>query len=165
MPWSPLGAVVKRERRILRAAVVSVLLWPVFAWMAARALMVESPLSNSDAIVVLANASALEERTRRAAQLFLDGRAARILVTNENLRSRWSDLHQRNLYTYEWEVEELQRGGVPADVIEVLHQPVGSTYEEALEAKRYALQHGLTSVLIVTSAYHSRRSLWVFQKV
>lgn len=165
MPLSAVGAVGKKERRILRAAGVGVLLWPVFAWVAARALIVQSPLSTSDAIVVLANASALDERTRRAAQLFLDGRTARILVTNENLRSRWSDLHQRNLYTYEWEVEELQRSGVPAHVIEVLHQPVGSTYEEALETKQYALQHGLNSVLIVTSAYHSRRSLWVFQEV
>jgi len=44
-------------------------------------------------------------------------------------------------------------------------QPVASTHEEAEVVLDYAQQRGLRSILIVTSAYHSRRALWVFSKV
>ncbi|HKZ78474.1 MAG TPA: ElyC/SanA/YdcF family protein, partial [Pyrinomonadaceae bacterium] len=165
MPMRSSGVTTRKGRGILRIAAVGCLIWPLFAWAAARALITESQLSHADAIVILANPNALEERTRRAAQLFQEGRSARILVTNENLRSRWSETHQRNLYTYEWELEELRRSGVPPEKIEVLEHPVSNTFQEALETRDYALDHGLRSLLVVTSAYHSRRSLWTFRQV
>jgi uncharacterized SAM-binding protein YcdF (DUF218 family) len=54
---------------------------------------------------------------------------------------------------------------VPPQSIEVIMQPVSSTYDEAQLLRDYAQQHGVRSILIVTSAYHSRRALWVFSKV
>ena len=41
----------------------------------------------------------------------------------------------------------------------------GLRHEEAELVRQYVEAHGLRSVLIVTSAYHSRRALWVFSRV
>jgi uncharacterized SAM-binding protein YcdF (DUF218 family) len=97
--------------------------------------------------------------------LFLEGRAPRILLTNDNHQGAWSTAQQRNMFYYERSVEELRKSGVPPQSIEVLMQPVTSTYDEAQLIRDYAQQHGMRSILIVTSAYHSRRALWVFSKV
>ena len=42
---------------------------------------------------------------------------------------------------------------------------IRSTYDEALAARAYARAQPLHSLLIVTSAYHARRALWVFNRV
>ena len=54
---------------------------------------------------------------------------------------------------------------MPAEKIEVLPQPVTGTHEEAELVRQFAGDHGFKSVLIVTSAYHSRRALWTFSRV
>jgi uncharacterized SAM-binding protein YcdF (DUF218 family) len=53
---------------------------------------------------------------------------------------------------------------VPADKIEIIWRPVSSTFDEAALAREYADAHRLRSILVVTSAYHSRRALWTFRR-
>ena len=128
-------------------------------------MITEAPLDRADAILVLGGSGSYRERARKAAQLLSQGRAPRILVTNDNMRGPWSKEAQRNLYFYERALEELKNRGVRAESIEVLPEPVGGTHNEAELVKRYAIEHGLHSVLVVTSAYHSRRALWTFTRV
>ena len=138
----------------------------MLAWIAAKALIVNAGgIEKADAILVLSNTAFLEERSRRAAELLLAGRAPRIVLTNENQISRWSESQQRNLYTHEWEKEELRRAGISDDKIDVITEPVTGTYSEAVRALDYAQKHELKSLLVVTSAYHSRRALWTFRQV
>ena len=59
----------------------------------------------------------------------------------------------------------LRRFGVPNEAIETLPEPVSGTYEESLLLRRYATDKGLRSVLVVTSAYHSRRALRALRRV
>ncbi len=40
-----------------------------------------------------------------------------------------------------------------------------STYEEALATREFAESHAVTSILLVTSPYHSFRAAWIFRKV
>jgi uncharacterized SAM-binding protein YcdF (DUF218 family) len=141
------------------------LIWPFAAWGGAKFLIKEAALENADAIVVLSGSATYRERAHEAARLFLEGRAPRILLTNDNHQGAWSTAQQRNMFYYERSVEELRKSGVPPQSIEVLMQPVTSTYDEAQLIRDYAQQHGVRSILIVTSAYHSRRALWVFSKV
>jgi uncharacterized SAM-binding protein YcdF (DUF218 family) len=42
---------------------------------------------------------------------------------------------------------------------------VSSTHDEAVLVREHAEKTGIRNVLIVTSAYHSRRALWTFQRV
>ena len=155
----------KRARRILLLAILILAAWSLVAWIAAKALMVSAELPHADAMVVLSGSSLYQERTERAAQLFHEGRAPKIVLTNDNQPAGWSNELQRNPLFIEREAEELRRAGVPDDEIEMLPQTVSSTHDEALLLREYAEAHGLHSLLIVTSAYHSRRALWTFRKV
>jgi uncharacterized SAM-binding protein YcdF (DUF218 family) len=128
-------------------------------------LITEAPLDKADAIVVLSGSATFRERAHEAARLYFEGRAPRILLTNDNHQGWWSSAQQRNLFFYERSLEELKKSGVPSESVEVLMQPVSSTYDEAELIRDYAQQRGLRSILIVTSAYHSRRALWVFTRV
>jgi len=156
---------VRLRRTILKIVSCGILVWPFAAWAGAKFLITEAPLGKADAIVVLGGSANYRERTREAAKLFFEGRSQRILITNDNARGPWSSADQRNLFFYERSLEELRNAGVPSQSIEVLMKPVTGTFDEAEVVRDYAQQRALQSILIVTSAYHSRRALWVFSKV
>lgn len=141
------------------------LAWSLVAWVAAKALIVQADLAHADALVVLAGSSTYIERTRRAAQLFHEGRAPRIILTNDNQQGGWSVEEQRNPLFVERAAMELKHQGVPAEQIEIVPGTVSSTYEEAERLHEYAGTHTLRSLLIVTSAYQSRRALWTLRRV
>ena len=155
----------RRRRILLKMLVACILLWPFAAWLGARLLITEAPLDNADAIVVLSGSANYKERAHEATRLLLEGRSPRILITNDNQHGPWSTADQRNLFFYERSLKEIRNAGVPAEKVELLPQPVSSTHEEAELVRQYVEAHGLRSVLIVTSAYHSRRALWVFSRV
>ncbi len=161
-----LNADSKRHfRRRLIAAVLILGGWELLAWSAARQLIVEAPLTSADAIVVLSGSATAWERALLAAELYRNGRALRIILSNDNRQGGWSSAEQRNPFFYEHSREELQRLGVPREVIEVVMQPVSSTYDEAVAFHGHARERGLRSIMIVTSGYHSRRALWTFNRV
>jgi uncharacterized SAM-binding protein YcdF (DUF218 family) len=148
-----------------RIALLALVAWLLLAWVAAEALIVKSELAQADALVVLAGSSTYIERTHRAAQLFQRGRAPVIILTNDNIPSGWSVEEQRNPLFVELAADELKRQGVPAEKIEVMPGTVSSTYEEAVRLRDYAGQKSLRSILVVTSAYQSRRALWTIRRV
>ena len=149
----------------MRVAALVLAAWMLLSWAAARVLIVSSEPAHADALVVLAGSATYRERTRWAARLFLEGRAPKIILTDDGLRGGWSIMEQRNLFFVERAKQELQRGGVPADRIEVVPQIVTGTHEEAGRVREYALTHELHSLLFVTSAYQSRRALWTLKRV
>lgn len=154
-------------RRLVRIALALVFVWPPVAWAAARALVVtdELPPQGADAIVVLSGASEYTERTRHAAELFRRGVAPKIILTNDDLRGGWNSEQQRNTYFVERAADELRRAGVPTDKIEALPEPVASTYDEAVRVRAYASERGIKTIVVVTSAYHSRRARWTMRRV
>ncbi len=139
--------------------------WPLAAWAAARALIVEVPVARPEAIVVLSGASAYAERARAAAELFAAGRAPKIILTNDGERGGWSSAEQRNPFFSELAAAELVRAGVPAEKIEFVAQAVSNTYDEARAVRDHAAARNLRSLLVVTSAYHSRRAEWTWRRV
>lgn len=156
---------IKRwRRRALFLGMTLAIAW-FFAWLMARGLIVHSEPNRADALIVLSGSSNYLERTRWAAELFRQRRAPMIVVTNDDLRGGWSNGEQRNPFFIEREVTELRAAGVPSDSIVALTPPVSSTYEEATVLREYAVSHNLRSVVIVTSAYHSRRALRTFKRV
>jgi uncharacterized SAM-binding protein YcdF (DUF218 family) len=152
-------------RRLATLAVIAVALLPLLAWAAARLLVVHASVSNADAIVVMSGSATFRERAQHAAKLFHEGRAPRIVLTNDHLKSSWSQEEQRNPYYYERSLDELRRAGVPDDSIAVIMVPIRSTYDEAVVLREYSESNHLRSLLIVTSDYHSRRVFWTFRRV
>ena len=159
-------SVQKRVWQRSRVALLMLLIaWPLLGWIAAKGLIVNAELPQADAIAVLAGSSTYLERTHRAAQLFHEGRAAKIALTNDNLHSGWSAEQQRNPLFVEQAFDELTNQGVPAGRIEIVPGAVTNTYDEALRLRQYALARSVRSLLVVTSAYQSRRALWTLRRV
>ncbi len=150
-------------RRVSVACLLLGCTW-LIAWIGARLLIVSAPLAHADAIIVLSGSRAFTERASLAADLYKAGQSSRIVLTNDNQRGGWSSAEQRNPYFYESAAKELRRFGVPEAAITVIPQPVGSTCEEALLIRDYCERSQLQSILVVTSAYHSRRALRSFRR-
>ena len=132
---------------------------------AAQLLIVKAELDSADAIVVLSGSSTYVERTAWAAQLYHNGRAPIVILTNDSVISGWNEAEQRNPYFYELAAKELRQRGVPAASIHFIADIASSTHEESVELRDYATTHLLKRLLVVTSAYHSRRALWSLRRV
>jgi len=153
-----------RRRRFLVIALPLILAAPLIAWCAARMLIVKADEPVADAIVVLSGSSTYIERAAWAAQLYRQGRAPLIVLTNDGLISGWDNREERNPLYYELSARQLQQQGVPVDRIQLAPGLALGTYEESLMVRDYATAHNLKRLLIVTSAYHSRRALWSMRR-
>jgi len=153
-----------RRRRFLIIAAVLLAASPFLAWCAARFLIVKADVQSPDAIVVLSGSSTYVERAAWAAQLYREGRAPLIVLTNDGLISGWDNREERNPYYYELSTRRLEQQGVPADRIQLAPGQALGTYEESLLVRDYATAHNLKRLLIVTSGYHSLRALWSMRR-
>lgn len=146
------------KRRLIGLALL-IALWILVAWFGARMLIVQAPLDHASALVVLGGSATYKERTELAARLFHEGRAPLIILTDDGGKSGWSRPDGRNPFFVERARAELMRQGVPESAITILPGTVGSTQDEAEALRGFIFARGLRSLLIVTSAYHSRRAL------
>lgn len=111
----------------------------------------------SDAICILLGD--FRVRPLRAAELYHRGFANQILIV---------DFPEDMLYgSLESQLAQVMtmRAGVPHEKLVLIRGKVTSTEEEARFYLKYAQEHQLKSLLIVTSSFHTRRSRWIFQKV
>lgn len=155
----------RQTPRVWRFVVFLAIAWPVLAWLAARALIVSAEPARADSLVVLAGSATYVERTHQAAQLFKDGRAPRVILTNDNQHSGWSTELQANPLYVERAATELKTLGVPDERIEIVPEAVASTRDEAVRLREYATANQLHSMLVVTSAYQVRRARWIFNQI
>ena len=120
------------KRRKIYICVLLLLTWEIVAWVGARALVVESDLPQADVLVVLGGSANYIERSEAAAEIFKAGRVKKIVLTNDGLRSGWSNAEQRNPLFVERALNELQRQRISNDSVEILPNVVGSTRDEAI---------------------------------
>ncbi len=150
----------KRRLILLITLLSAIALWLIVSWAAAHLLIVKSELASADAIVVMSGSATYRERADWAAKLYREGRAPIVILTNDSLKSGWDKKEERNPYFYELAARELQRLGVPESKIQVVSDIALGTYEESVGLRDYASAHQLKRLLVVTSAYHTRRTLW-----
>lgn len=131
---------------VLLAAVVSG--YPVWFSKVWRSLLViESPISQADAILVLGGES--QARPITAARLYREGVASKIFIIG-------TGDHETNR-------RALLSGGVPENRI-TIESESKSTLENAEFAKPLLEAAGVRRVLLVTSSFHARRALATFQQ-
>ena len=137
-------------KKIFKAAIVVIVLVAavaVFAWFyPEKFLCVDSGKVSADVIVVLGGGA---ERPVRAAELFHAHAAPRILLTGEG-----DDEINRQI---------LLANGVPAAAIEVENKST-TTHENAEFSLKLLRAEKIHSAILVTSWYHSRRSLKTFER-
>jgi uncharacterized SAM-binding protein YcdF (DUF218 family) len=158
----------RQTRKILLAflfvcAVVSVASILCFRWLNDY-LVVAKPLEHADAIVLMAGDNS-RDRLPAVADLFKKGVAPTILLTNDGVLGAWSKEYSRNLYQAEWSRLELLHRGVPRNAVVILEYTHSGTFFDALNTRAYVQATKITSLVIVTSDYHTRRTLWSFAQV
>jgi uncharacterized SAM-binding protein YcdF (DUF218 family) len=124
-------------------------------------LMVQDPLSHSNAIVVLSGG--MPYRAEEAARLYRQGYAPQVRLTQP--RERPADLTTLGV---EYRGEEfynrqvLEHLGVPTAAIRVLSPPIENTADEVRAIVEEMRREGARQVMIVTSPQHTRRvhALW-----
>lgn len=152
-----------RKFKLLAGILPAFLIWILLAPFLAENLIVEKNLPQAEAIFILGGSSTYIERCQHAAFLFKRGIAPKIFLTNDGQQAGWDRREQRNPYFVEKARRELISQGVPENAVEILPKIVDGTKDEANLLVDIFGERKLYSVLLVTSAYHSRRTLQTFE--
>lgn len=118
------------------------------------ALVVSRAVANPDAIVSLASHE--WERLPAVARLASQNPRALVLLTLPQPATVF------NCHDCSNRLDRLRHFGVARSRVQVVPLHAGGTYGEALAIASYARQKGIRRLLIVTSPYHTRRSLATF---
>ena len=119
--------------------------------------IVDESLDHADAIIVLSDDNFYADRVTRAAELMREGKAPVVVASGRRLRpyAGIAELMQHDL---------IERGVAKEKIIS-FPQDADSTREEAEALRNLVLQKKWTSVLVVTSNYHTRRARYIFRHV
>lgn len=160
-------------KRLLRSALQAIGLLTVlgavaavvaFFWLASL-LQVEERIERADYILPLAGDW---HRQVRAAELYSDGIAPKVLFSRDRkppltrVQAIVANMGYPPLDPWQFPPKLLAHLGVPPQAIEPFGNGHVSTVEEA-EALRRHLDGRRVKIVLVTSPYHSRRALMVFQ--
>jgi uncharacterized SAM-binding protein YcdF (DUF218 family) len=149
-----------RWRRSTLAAIVLVLLLAT-VWVlrhAGPSLVVSRDIGPPDAIVMLASHE--WERLPAAAELARRFPSSIVLLTTPVKVTRF------NCHLCSERAAWLNREGIAAErIVQLAPNPSSNTYGEALAVRQYAAGHPVHRLVVVTSPYHTRRALSVFEHV
>jgi uncharacterized SAM-binding protein YcdF (DUF218 family) len=99
----------------------------------------------ADGIVVLTGG---DSRINDALELLASGRGKRLLITGVNTGTTTTDIARQTVDYNKW-----------LNCCVDLDYEALNTLGNAVQARRWALEHGFTSLIVVTSAYHMPRAL------
>src|SRR5271163_523866 len=119
--------------------------------------IVDESLDHADAIIVLSDDNFYADRVTRAAELMREGKAPVVVASGRRLRpyAGIAELMQHDL---------IERG-VPKEKIISFPQDADNTREEAATLRNLVVEKKWSSVLVVTSNYHTRRARYIFRRV
>ena len=120
-------------------------------------LVVAHPLTRADAVLSLASHE--WERLPAAAQLASANPSALVLLTLPQPATPY------NCHDCSGRVGRLKRLGVAEERVRILPLTSPGTHGEALAVREFARQSHLRRLVVVTTPYHTRRSLAVFRSV
>ncbi|MDR6552314.1 YdcF family protein [Paenibacillus qinlingensis] len=120
-------------------------------------LIVLDEVSNSDVIILLGGEGGFGERSRKAVELYKNGYATKVLLTDGTFDYK----HDMEINKMLAKVESL---GVPEESI-MLEDHAQNTFENAKYTKEILEQEGMQKALVVTSDWHTLRTRLTFKKV
>jgi uncharacterized SAM-binding protein YcdF (DUF218 family) len=100
------------------------------------------------------------ERVRYAAQIFKDGYADYLVVTETGERPE----READKKAGDQRGDQAQRAGVDASAILVAGGAAGSTVEEADAVRDLARLHGFKRIIVVTDPFHTLRTRLIFKR-
>ena len=125
--------------------------------LAGESWIVDESLDHADAIIVLSDDNFYADRVTRAAELMREGKAPVVVASGRRLRpyAGIAELMQHDL---------IERGVAKENIVS-FPQDADNTLEEAEALRTLVLEKKWTSVLLVTSNYHTRRARYIFRHV
>lgn len=148
-------------KKLIRTLLIILLVFLVICWkitpilsLTERFLVVSETPQKSDVIVVLSGA-ALTERIRHAVKLWKEGYAPKMLMSGHLLLQKETGVDLMKMYAVQL--------GVKPEVI-IRESESQTTWENASASKKIILKENFHSVLLVTSAHHTRRAKQLFRK-
>ena len=125
--------------------------------LAGESWVVEDPLQQSDALLLLSDDNFFADRATRASELYRQKLAPVVVASGRRLRptAGVAELMEHDL---------LERG-VPKDRIIRFPQDADNTREEAQALRALVVEKNWHSVIVVTSNYHTRRARYIFERV
>jgi uncharacterized SAM-binding protein YcdF (DUF218 family) len=125
--------------------------------LAGESWVVEDPLEQADAILLLSDDNFFADRATRASELFRQKLAPVVVASGRRLRpsAGIAELMEHDL---------IERG-VPKERIIRFPHDADNTREEARALAELVAPHNWHSVIVVTSNYHTRRARYIFQRV
>ena len=132
---------------------------------AGRFLIIDDPVRPADAIVVLDSRGA--ERWLEGVDLYKEQFATHLVLSPGIIRPAEVKVRQMGVrYPTQAELvrDAMTQLGVPPTAIVVLPRAVDNTAEEAAVTRPIVLERGWTSIIVVTSKYHTRRTRFAFQR-
>ncbi|MBA3073667.1 MAG: YdcF family protein [Anaerolineae bacterium] len=147
-------------KKILIVAIILIILTGVFSALLQPIgdyLIIQDKPKKVDMIVT---SSGAEYRTDYAIELYKQGLASRLFFAGG-----YSEKNQR--IEAEWSRRLALDAGAPDDAVIIDTSEVISTYQEALRLRSYLDAHTetITTIMIVTDPYHTRRAKWAYKTV
>lgn len=152
--------------RILTVLTVSLILAAAAACpYAGRYLIIDRPLEPADAIVVLAGSQV--ERWLEAVDLYNEKVAHHVLLSRGLVEPAVMKLRDRGVEYPQG--ADLARNailqlGLPGTAVEIMPQVLDNTAQEAAAARAMVTRRSWKSLVVVTSKFHTRRSLYAFER-
>ncbi|MFC5446814.1 YdcF family protein [Paenibacillus aestuarii] len=120
-------------------------------------LVVADVANKSDVIIVLGGEGGFAERSKKAAELYANGYAPTVLLTDGTFN-----------YEHEKEINKMMSRlhalGVPESAM-MLEDRAQSTFDNAKYTKQILLERGMKRALVITSDWHTMRAKLTFDKV
>lgn len=148
----------------LKQALADVLVMQVIAPAASSG---ELSSARGRAIYVMGGAgNSLRARFSKAAELYKQGLAGRVLIKSDNMLMEYSPSLGRNLLHDEWARGMLVGLGVKDEDIETVAVKDGlfGTYQEAKTLSDVVSRRGYGALVLVSSDYHTARAWYIFSK-
>lgn len=135
---------------------------PILTGLADYLISSDTPLEKADLIFVL-NGD-YNTRPFYASDLYRQGMAP--LVAIAQAESSPTELMGLVDNPTDIAVEVMKKLGLPPDNLVVLNkdEPVTSTFDEVQALRQYIVTHDIQSVILVTSAFHTRRARWILDR-
>lgn len=146
---------------VLGLALLLYLGYPSLLMEIGRYLLYETPLERADAILVLSGGVNTPARLLEAVDLYREGYAKRVIITNEKKPEGYDQLAARGVKlpsSAERSLRLLKRLGVPVKSVDIVWEEADSTLSELCHVTAFLQKKPIRSLILVTDPSHSKRA-------
>lgn len=163
---------MKIKTLIIVIGIIVLLYFTRASWLGylGHSLVVDDPSATADVAIVLTTGVDYLPRLLQAAQLYRDKRVKKVMINGNRKTDAIRQLEKQGFIpACKWSENSLrilEMHGVPRQQVwAVSAENVFDTVSEAQTIKPFLINNGVSSLIITTSKFHSRRARYVWRKV